>query len=109
MDPVELSPMSARDNCLEVVSGHAMKRAAVRLANKTLARALAAPSASGQPDLEPARQAAHALLVRSMKMGHRKLAWRRLETALRLGLVPDDETQRYFTQLRQATLPITNS
>jgi len=91
------------------VSENVMQRAAVRMANKTLARVLSAPSVSAHPDLAPARQAAHALLLRSMKMGHRKLARRRLETALRLGFVPDEDTQRYFAQLSQATSSISTS
>jgi len=76
-----------------------MKRSAVRQANKMLYKALAGTTPKCHHDLAHARQVAHDLLMRSMKMGHQQLAWRRLEMALHLGLVMTDEIQRYFASL----------
>ena len=78
---------------------HPTRRAGVREANKLLARALTGGERASAAELARARQAARDLLMRSMQMGHRQLAWRRLEAALHLGLDMDEQMQRYFTRL----------
>lgn len=76
----------------------------MREANKLVSRVLAGGEATSEAELTRARQAARALLIRSMKMGHQQIAWRRLDAALRLGIDMDEQMRCYFTRLPRPTL-----